>query len=129
MSSSLCGAKAMDVGMARRSSYHRGLPHPYPGAVSTEKQSTFIPVDEIVKSLGPEEIEQIPAMYGIDAAAFLWNATRTQARTACFLRCGKTVETSDRALSIDVGHPARQWHCFARGCGKGGNLVGLCDLA
>jgi 5S rRNA maturation endonuclease (ribonuclease M5) len=31
-------------------------------------------------------------------------------------------------LAIQADHPAKQWHCHNYGCGKGGNLVSLCDL-
>jgi hypothetical protein len=34
----------------------------------------------------------------------------------------------ERALAIQADHPAKQWHCHHYGCGKGGNLVSLCDL-
>jgi 5S rRNA maturation endonuclease (ribonuclease M5) len=42
--------------------------------------------------------------------------------------CGKKEPTGDRALAVQTEHPAKQWHCHAYGCGKGGNLVSLCDL-
>src|SRR5205807_447178 len=49
-------------------------------------------------------------------------------RARCFLNCGKTQETGDRAIAIQAEDPAKKWHCHQYGCGKGGNLVSLCDL-
>jgi len=51
-----------------------------------------------------------------------------ETRTRCFLNCGKTAETGDRALAIQEGSSARAWHCHQYGCGNGGNLLGLMDL-
>src|SRR5206468_958888 len=52
----------------------------------------------------------------------------SETRTRCFLQCGRTAEAGDRALAIQHDHPAKQWHCHQYGCGKGGNLLSLCDL-
>ncbi len=51
-----------------------------------------------------------------------------ETRARCFLVCGRTHETGDRALAIQTDHPAKQWKCHQYGCGKAGNLVSLCDL-
>jgi 5S rRNA maturation endonuclease (ribonuclease M5) len=51
-----------------------------------------------------------------------------ETRSACFLQCGKEQPTGDRVLAIQAGDPAKKWHCHQYGCGKGGNLVSLCDL-
>lgn len=49
-------------------------------------------------------------------------------RTRCFLACGKSKETGDRALAIQAGSQTKNWYCHQYGCGKSGNLVSLCDL-
>jgi hypothetical protein len=51
-----------------------------------------------------------------------------ETRTRCFLNCGRLEETGDRALAIRADDPTKPWRCHQYGCGKGGNLVGLCDL-
>ena len=46
---------------------------------------------------------------------FLWN-------------CGREGQTGERALTIQPEHPAKIWRCHEAGCGRGGNLVSMCDL-
>lgn len=71
-------------------------------------------------------LEQAANFYGVQLPEIRKIGTET--RAACFLLCGKQNPTGDRALAIQAEHPAKQWHCHAYGCGKGGNLVSLCDL-
>src|SRR5205823_192966 len=71
-------------------------------------------------------LEQTVGFYGVPLPDL--KQVGTEVRTRCFLTCGRTGETGDRALSIQHEHPARQWKCHQSGCGKGGNLVSLCDL-
>jgi hypothetical protein len=52
----------------------------------------------------------------------------TETRARCFLHCGKETETGDRARASQAADPLKKWHCHQYGCGKGGNLVSLCDL-
>jgi hypothetical protein len=89
----------------------------------SEKNRAFINVDELVPQV---TIEQAAAYYGVPLSELKRIGEET--RTRCFLNCGKTQETGDRALAIQEGHPARQWQCHQYGCGKSGNLVGLMDL-
>jgi hypothetical protein len=88
-----------------------------------EKNRAFINVDELVPQV---TVEQVAAFYGAPLQELKRIGEET--RTRCFLNCGKTQETGDRALAIQEGHPARQWQCHQYGCGKSGNLVGLMDL-
>ncbi|HEX5314169.1 MAG TPA: hypothetical protein VFX38_04565, partial [Gammaproteobacteria bacterium] len=80
-------------------------------------------VDELMPQLS---VEQVALFYGVQLpdATRIGNETRMQ----CFLACGKAHETGDRALAIQTDHPAKQWKCHQYGCGKGGNLVSMCDL-
>jgi hypothetical protein len=91
--------------------------------MGSEKSAGFVNVDELMPQL---TVEQVAAFYGVSLPELkrIGNETRMQ----CFLACGKTVETGDRALAIQTDHPAKQWKCHQYGCGKGGNLVSLCDL-
>jgi hypothetical protein len=43
------------------------------------------------------------------------------------LHCGRAEETGDRAIAVQVDHPAKLWRCFHAGCGRGGNLISLLD--
>src|SRR4051812_25700786 len=90
--------------------------------MSSEKKS-FVNVDELLPQI---TIEQAAAFYGVALPEL--HRVGSETRTRCFLNCGKTAETGERALAIQAEHPARQWHCHQYGCGKGGNLVSLCDL-
>lgn len=90
--------------------------------VAPEKK-TFINVDELMPQL---TVEDVARHYGATLPELHKVGTETRAR--CFLQCGKSEETGDRALAIQHDHPAKQWHCHQYGCGKGGNLVSLCDL-
>src|SRR5205085_10375608 len=87
------------------------------------EKKTFINVDELMPQLS---LDDVARHYGVQLPELHQIASETRAR--CFLNCGKTSETGDRALAIQTDHPARQWKCHQYGCGKGGNLVSLCDL-
>lgn len=87
------------------------------------EKKTFINVDDLMPQLS---VEDIARHYGVTLPELHRVGTETRAR--CFLQCGKSEETGDRALAIQHDHPAKQWHCHQYGCGKGGNLVSLCDL-
>lgn len=83
----------------------------------------FINVDELMPQVS---LEQAANFYGVALPDLKKIGSET--RTACFLTCGKQTPTGDRALAIQEGDPAKKWHCHQYGCGKGGNLVSLCDL-
>lgn len=91
--------------------------------MAAEKPADFVNVDELMPRL---TVEQVALFYGVE----LPDATRVgeETRMKCFLLCGKAHETGDRALAIQADHPAKQWKCHQYGCGKGGNLVSMCDL-
>jgi hypothetical protein len=88
-----------------------------------DKKSSFVNVDELMPQI---TLEQVARHYGVDLPEL--HQIGSETRTRCFLTCGRTGETGDRALAIQTGHPAKQWHCHQYGCGKGGNLVSMCDL-
>jgi 5S rRNA maturation endonuclease (ribonuclease M5) len=88
-----------------------------------DRNRAFINVDELVPQV---TVEQVAAFYGVPLPDLKRIGDET--RTRCFLQCGKTQETGDRALAIQEGHPAKQWQCHQYGCGKNGNLIGLIDL-
>ena len=71
-------------------------------------------------------LEQAISYYGIAMPEIRRIGDEVRAR--CFLNCGKNGETGDRALAIEPNHPAKIWRCHESGCGRGGNLVSLCDL-
>src|SRR5438105_3695685 len=83
----------------------------------------FIKVDELMPQVS---LEQVLAFYGVELPELKQVGAETRSR--CFLNCGKSEETGDRALAIQTDHPARQWRCHQAGCGRGGNLLSLCDL-
>src|SRR4051812_38188829 len=87
-----------------------------------EKKS-FVNVDELLPRVS---LEQAAAFYGATLPEL--RRVGSEVRARCFLNCGRTSETGERALAIQTEHPARQWTCHQAGCGKGGNLVSLCDL-
>jgi hypothetical protein len=88
-----------------------------------QERPGFVNVDDL---MGRISLEQAAAYYGIPLPAL--HRTGQETRTRCFLSCGREGETGDRALAVQEGHPAKQWRCHHYGCGKGGNLVSLCDL-
>src|ERR1700675_2012235 len=90
--------------------------------MSTEKKS-FINVDELMPLV---TLEQAASYYGVSLPELKRIGAET--RTACFLNCGKAEATGDRAVALQLEDPAKKWHCHQYGCGKGGNLVSLCDL-
>ena len=83
----------------------------------------FVNVDELMTRV---TVEQAATYYGVPLPEL--HRIGAETRTRCFLLCGKTKETGDRVLAIQEGDPARKWRCHEYGCGKGGNLLSLCDL-
>jgi hypothetical protein len=71
-------------------------------------------------------LEQVAHFYGVSLPELHRVGAETRAR--CFLSCGRTKETGDRVLAIQENDPAKKWKCHEYGCGKGGNMVSLCDL-
>jgi len=83
----------------------------------------FINVDELVPQI---EVEQAARYYGCTMGEV--KRAGDEIRTKCFLNCGKDHETGHRALAIKADEPKKPFYCHEYGCGKKGNLVGLCDL-
>jgi len=88
-----------------------------------EKKSSFIRVDELLPQIG---LEQAAAFYGAELPELKRIGQET--RTRCFLACGRSGETGERALAIQTDSPTKIWKCHEYGCTRGGNLVSLCDL-
>ena len=87
------------------------------------EKSTFVHVDDLMPKI---ELAQVAAFYGVELPEM--KQIGSEIRTRCFLVCGKTSDTSERALAIQTGDPTKKWKCFQSGCGKAGNLVSLADL-
>lgn len=83
----------------------------------------YINVDELMPQVN---LEQVAAYYGAELPEL--KRVGEEIRTRCFLNCGRTEETGDRVMAIRADDPVRRWRCHQYGCGKGGNLVSLCDL-
>lgn len=88
-----------------------------------ESKRGYINVDELMPQI---TVEQVAAHYGVQLPELTRIGTET--RTQCFLACGRTQQTGNRALAIQEQHPAKQWKCHQYGCTQSGNLVSLCDL-
>lgn len=91
--------------------------------MSVEKRSGYINVDDLMPQV---TLEQAAAYYGVPLPEL--HRTGDEIRTRCFLNCGAGCRTGDRALAIKANDPVKRWRCHQYGCGKGGNLVSLCDL-
>ncbi len=87
------------------------------------EKKTFINVDELMPQLS---LQDVARFYGLSLPEL--HQVGSEIRTRCFLNCDKTQETGDRAIAIKSDDPTTKWHCHQYGCGKGGNLVSLCDL-
>ncbi len=90
--------------------------------MSAEKK-TFVNVDELMPQLSVQEVAHF---YGVELPEL--HQVGQEIRTRCFLACGKSKETGDRAVAIQASSPTKNWYCHQYGCGKSGNLVSLCDL-
>src|SRR5258708_4228075 len=88
-----------------------------------EKPASFVNVDELMPRI---TLEQVVAFYGVKLPEL--RQVGSEIRSRCFLVCGRQCETGDRAMAIQADHEAKQWVCHQQGCGKGGNMVSLCDL-
>lgn len=87
------------------------------------ERSGYINVDQLMPQV---TIEQAASYYGVLLPEL--RQIGEEVRAKCFLNCGLADRTGDRALAIRADHPAKQWKCHQYGCGRGGNLVSLCDL-
>lgn len=89
----------------------------------TNRNSSFVKIDELQAAV---DIETACRFYGVDPGPL--ERVGKDIRTQCFLNCGKTEETGNRAIAIDSQSEVKRWRCHQYGCGKGGNLVTMCDL-
>lgn len=87
------------------------------------ERAGFVNVENLVAQVS---VEQAAAYYGVALPEL--RRVGDEIRTRCFLACGRAHETGERAISIQANHPAKIWRCHEAGCGRGGNLVSLCDL-
>src|SRR4051794_19326010 len=87
------------------------------------ERQRFVNVDELMPRIS---LEQVARYYGVALPEL--HRGQQETRTRCFLNCGRTCETGDRVLAIQENDPAKKWRCHQYGCGKGGNLISLCDL-
>lgn len=83
----------------------------------------YVNVDELMRQV---TFEQAVAFYGVLIPEI--HRVGNEIRMRCFLNCGRGGETGNRALAIQAEHPAKIWRCHQYGCGKGGNLISLCDF-
>jgi 5S rRNA maturation endonuclease (ribonuclease M5) len=88
-----------------------------------ERKSAYIDIQALVPQVS---LEQAADYYGITLPEL--KRIGQEIRTRCFLNCGRSDETGERALAIQDESATKIWKCFQYGCTKGGNLVGLCDL-
>ena len=86
-------------------------------------RSGFINVDELMPQV---TLEQVAQFYGLALPEI--HRVGEEVRMQCFLSCGCSEQTGNRALAMKIDHPAKQWKCHHYGCGKGGNLISLMDL-
>jgi hypothetical protein len=89
----------------------------------SERKPAFIKVDELVPQI---TLEQAANYYGVTLPEI--RQVGDEIRMRCFLACGRSEETGDRAIAVQANNPVKPWKCHVYGCQKGGNLVGLCDL-
>ena len=103
--------------------YHRPPSYSFHFLLHGSEKPGFVNVDELMRQV---TLEQAAAYYGVALPEI--QRVGNEVRTRCFLNCGRTEETGERALAIQAEHPAKIWRCHQSGCGRGGNLVSLCDL-
>jgi 5S rRNA maturation endonuclease (ribonuclease M5) len=87
-------------------------------------RANFVNVDDLSRSVSVEQV-----LTHFDLVHEIAHRTRNEIRTRCFLNCGKTAPTGNRALAIN-DEDVKRWCCHQYECPhkSGGNLVGLIDL-
>lgn len=80
-------------------------------------------LDELKQSVS---YEQVARFYGSVLPEI--RQSGAEVRTACFLNCGKTEPTGDRAIAINISTPDARWKCHQYGCTRKGDLVTLAHL-
>jgi hypothetical protein len=87
------------------------------------ERSGFVKIEELMAQVS---LEQVLTYYGVEMPEI--RRIGEEVRVKCFLNCGRKGETGERTPAIQGEHAAKIWRCFEAGCGKGGNLVSLCDF-
>lgn len=77
----------------------------------------WVDVEPLIEQVS---VQQAAEYYGI---ALQLERTTGEVRTRCFLNCGKTAETGDRAMAIDLDR--KRFRCHHYGCTAGGGLLDL----
>ena len=91
--------------------------------MATRTHSGFVN-DDLDALQADVSLEQVCMFYGVETGELREIGAEIRAR--CFLNCGKDAPTGDRALAIR-SDGVKRWHCHEYECGKGGNLIGLCN--
>ena len=91
--------------------------------MATRERSGFVK-DDLDALQSQVSIEQVCTFYGVESGELRQIGAETRAQ--CFLNCGKEEPTGDRVLAIR-SDGVKRWHCHEYSCGKGGNLIGLCN--
>lgn len=92
-------------------------------ACMSRERSGYVNVDELMTRI---IVDDAFRFYGLNPGPL--HQVQREIRMRCIFNCGKSEETGDRAIAIKTDDPAKKWRCHQYGCGKGGNLVGMCDL-
>ncbi len=88
---------------------------------TAERRKGFVNVDALQEQI---PLETVLAYYGVEA---LLKQAGSEVRMACEFNCGKEKATGDRAVAVQTDG-VKRWQCHEYGCGRNGNLVGMCDL-
>jgi len=89
--------------------------------MATAERKGFVNVDELQQQIS---LETVLAYYGVETTL---RQANSEVRMACALNCGKAKATGDRAIAVETAG-VKRWQCHEYGCGRNGNLVGMCDL-
>src|SRR5437773_3171188 len=103
--------RAGTVAMPRSWSVHSRPFLCTPYRMASERKSSFVPVDELMPQVS---LDQVARFYGVELPELHRVGSETRAR--CFLACGRTKETGDRAIAILEGNPVKTWHCHEYEC-------------
>ncbi len=86
-------------------------------ACMNRQRKGWVDIEPLIEQV---RVEQAAEYYGI---ALQLERTTGEVRTRCFLNCGKTEETGDRAFAIDLDR--KRFRCHHYGCTAGGGLLDL----
>lgn len=94
--------------------------------MTDHSKSTLSSMGKLDQLKADVTFEQVAAYYG----TLLPELQRSgdEVRLACFLNCGKTEPTGNRAIAINTSTPDARWKCHQYGCTRKGDLVTLAHL-